>query len=459
MAVDRGEGIDLPDRGRRSRRRWTSWLWWVILVSLLAGSLYFLNLRHHWRAEFRRRVEVIRAAGFPVTGQELDAWYPWPQAGENGANWITGAATLQRKLDPETWKPLESLVGRGGERLTPNEPLSDDLKELLQRYVRDNSKALQSLHEAAAIAECRYPVDLSRGPSVLMTHLADVREGCRLLCLEAVLHAENKDPNGTVKAIEAVLHVAQSLDKEPMVISHLVRLASANAATVALERALNRIELTVGQLAELQKAFDATQGTDGLLRALAGSRCMSLILYERPQALDRQDFGLPLPVPLLEVYDALGFSAREGAICLDYLEECLRIVQLPAFERAAAIGAAETRLRARRGVFLRQFGYMSGMIRRQTHEMAWMEIAATVLAVERHRLARGSLPESLGQLVPGYLAAVPVDPFDGLPLRFKRTDRGFVVYSVGEDSKDDGGKEEPRKKQGETYDLVFRVER
>ncbi len=34
-----------------------------------------------------------------------------------------------------------------------------------------------------------------------------------------------------------------------------------------------------------------------------------------------------------------------------------------------------------------------------------------------------------------------------------------MVYSVGEDGKDDGGKEEPRKKQGETYDLVFRVER
>jgi hypothetical protein len=404
-------------------------------------------------------VEAIRAAGFPVTGKELDAWYPWPQAGENAANWITGAATLQQKLDPEARKPLDLLVARGGERQSPTEPLSGDLKEFLERYVRDNSKALQSLHEAAVIAECRYPVDLSKGPSVLMTHLADVREGCRLLCLEAVLHAENKDPNGTVKAIEAVLRVAQSLDKEPMVISHLVRLAAASVATVALERALNQVMLGEGRLAELQKAFGDTHGADGLLRALAGSRCMSLILYGRPQALDRQDFNLPLPVPLLEAYEALGFSAREGVVCLDYLEECLRIVPLPAFERAVAIEAAEIRLRARRGVFLRQFGYMSGMIRREIHETAWMEIAAVALAVERRRLARGSLPESLGQLVPDYLSAVPVDPFDGLPLRFKRTDRGFAVYSVGEDRKDDGGKEEPRKKQGETYDLVFRVER
>jgi hypothetical protein len=161
----------------------------------------------------------------------------------------------------------------------------------------------------------------------------------------------------------------------------------------------------------------------------------------------------------LEVYDALGLSAREGVIFLDYVDECIRIVQLPTFERSAAIGAAEARLRTRRGVFLREFGYMSFLIRRETQELAWIELAAAALAVERYRLARGSLPESLDQLVPDGFGVVPQDPFDGASLRYKRLDRGFVVYSVGEDCKDDGGKEEPHKKQGETYDLVFRVER
>lgn len=459
MAAHRdGEGGS-SQRGRRSPRRWTRWLGWVILLSFATGSLYFLTLRHHWRSEFHQRIAAIHAAGFPVTGEELNAWYSWPQAGENAANWITGAATLQRKLDPETWKPLESLVGRGGERQSPTEPLSGVLKELLERYIQDNSKALQSLHEAVTIAECRYPVDLSKGPGVLTTHVSDVREGCRLLSLEATLHAENKDPNGTAKAVEAVLRIAQSLDREPMMISHLVRMAAANVAVVALERALNQIELTERQLAGLQKAFGDTRGTDGLLRALVGTRCMDLIMYERPQALHLQDFGIRLPVPLLEAYVALGLSAREGVFFLDHMGECLRIAHLPTFERPAAIEAAETRLRARRGLFLRQFGYMSVLIRRETQEVAWREIAMTVLAAERHRLVHGSLPESLGQLVPDYLVTAPVDPFDGLPLRFERTDRGFEVYSVGEDRKDDGGKDEPRKRQGETYDLVFRVER
>jgi hypothetical protein len=34
---------------------------------------------------------------------------------------------------------------------------------------------------------------------------------------------------------------------------------------------------------------------------------------------------------------------------------------------------------------------------------------------------------------------LPVDPFDGKPLRSKRLPDGIVVYSVGPDGVDDGG--------------------
>jgi hypothetical protein len=455
MAAHRDEEGGSSRRGRRSQAHGTRWLGWVVLVGLLAGSLYFLTLRHHWRAEFHRRIAAIHAAGFPVTGEELDAWYPWPQAGENAANWITGAATVQQKLEQEQWKPLEVLVSRGGERLRPAEPLSAELRALLEQFVQRNSKALESLHQAAAIPECRYPVDFSRGPSTPILHTGDVRDGCRLLGVEAAWQAESGSSKGVTEAVEAILHVAGSLDKEPVMMSHLVRMAGANVAIGPLERALSRGEFTDEQLVRLQKAFGDVHREEGLLRAVAGSRCMGLVAFQRPQALDRTQFNHLPPVPLLEAYSALGLSARDGIAFLDHMDECIRIVQLPAFQRAAAVDAADARLRARRGLFIQEFGYATFFIRREMQQAAWMELAAAALAVERYRLARGSLPESLGQLVPGYLAATPVDPFDGLALRFKRTDRGFILYSVGEDGKDDGGKEDPRK----ICDLVFRVER
>jgi hypothetical protein len=94
-----------------------------------------------------------------------------------------------------------------------------------------------------------------------------------------------------------------------------------------------------------------------------------------------------------------------------------------------------------------------------------MRVAETALAVERFRAARGALPNSLEQLAPGYLAAVPPDPYDSQPLRYKKLPRGFVVYSIGADRKDDGGAEPPlpgksgKKSKVTPTDVTFVVER
>jgi hypothetical protein len=49
--------------------------------------------------------------------------------------------------------------------------------------------------------------------------------------------------------------------------------------------------------------------------------------------------------------------------------------------------------------------------------------------------AEGALPERLDQLVPRYLDALPLDRYDGSPLRYARS--APVVYSVGTDFTDD----------------------
>jgi hypothetical protein len=68
-------------------------------------------------------------------------------------------------------------------------------------------------------------------------------------------------------------------------------------------------------------------------------------------------------------------------------------------------------------------------------------LAQTACALERHWLAHGKYPASLAELVPAYLDRVPLDVVNGQPLHYRRTENGkFVLYSVGLDGKDDGGK-------------------
>jgi len=68
-----------------------------------------------------------------------------------------------------------------------------------------------------------------------------------------------------------------------------------------------------------------------------------------------------------------------------------------------------------------------------------VELAATRtrIALKAFKAAKGRLPETLGELVPDYLDAVPLDDFDGKPLRYSAEKK--VIYSVGKDLKDGGG--------------------
>ncbi|HNS21524.1 MAG TPA: hypothetical protein PKH24_13555 [Sedimentisphaerales bacterium] len=436
----------------------------ILLVLLLCGVAVILALRWHWRHEFHKRIDAIHAAGYPATPEEHDAWYPWPQSGDNAANWIVEAGAAHWEPPRADWLRLEEILWRqDADRPDLGRPLAEDLAALLEQYIRANSKPLESLYEAATIPECRYPIDLSAGPRAAMSHVGKVRTSVGLLCFQAVLYAEQEDPNAAVRAVRAAMRVADSLRNEPVMISHIIRLYGWAGICATIERVLNRVRCTDEQLQAMSDAFDELDVTTGLLRAWVGERCLMHPLFMRPQALGRDDFGKIPPGALLEAYGALGLSAREGIIYLDYAEECLRIVQLPVCQYRAACEAVDARhVRGRRGILLRRMTHGSGLFRSHVLYVARLQNAKISLALERYRLACGELPETLDRLVPEFLSAVPQDPFDGQPMRYNRQDGGYVVYSVGEDGRDDAGRVPPSKDAragGDTSDLAFRVRR
>jgi hypothetical protein len=67
--------------------------------------------------------------------------------------------------------------------------------------------------------------------------------------------------------------------------------------------------------------------------------------------------------------------------------------------------------------------------------------AIVACALERYRLAQGQFPESMEALSPRFLQKIPHDIITGAPLIYRRTADGqFILYSVGWNEKDDGGK-------------------
>ncbi len=85
------------------------------------------------------------------------------------------------------------------------------------------------------------------------------------------------------------------------------------------------------------------------------------------------------------------------------------------------------------------FGYALPTLRRRQAVSRLLMVEA---ALRAFTLEQGSLPDSLQQMIPSILPEMPIDPFDpsGEPIRYVRTNDGYVLYSIGADGKDDGGR-------------------
>ncbi len=89
---------------------------------------------------------------------------------------------------------------------------------------------------------------------------------------------------------------------------------------------------------------------------------------------------------------------------------------------------------------------------------AQLRCAVVAVAAERYRRAKGRWPETLDVLKEaGYLGALPADPYDGRPLRWRRLDDGAVVYAVGPDGEDNGGKLDRQNPVAPGTDVGFRL--
>jgi hypothetical protein len=71
---------------------------------------------------------------------------------------------------------------------------------------------------------------------------------------------------------------------------------------------------------------------------------------------------------------------------------------------------------------------------------AQSHLLQTELAIRMFHEEHRRLPTTLQELAPHYLPTVPLDPYSGQALIYRTTGNAHILYSVGPDSIDDGGK-------------------
>jgi hypothetical protein len=270
-----------------------------------------------------------------------------------------------------------------------------------------------------------------------------------------------------IHSCRAALNSGRTLGDEPLIISQLVRIACVAVACQAVERTLAQGEPDPKDLEELQRLLKEEDTHNPLLTALRGERGITERVFELIESGELPLKGLltgPGEKPSLEdVYLRLqGVSAirAEHPLFLSLMTRHIEAAALPLHEQDAAerdIEAAVKALPSSARVTRALMPAVSKLGDASRRHHAQLRCLLVAVAAERYRRAQGRWPAALGDLAPALVGAVPLDPYDGKPLRFRKLPDGVVVYSVGPDGSDDGGHIDREHPTAAGTDLGYRL--
>jgi len=452
---------------RRSQR-----VTWIVLAVMTLPVLFALGWRWHLMLDVKQRVAAIKAAGLPTSAAELNDYYPAVADDQNAALVITQALALVRSYTDARSNEVEKF-----ELPLPSEPLTSEQAELLAGYVEMNRAAIAKAREGLSLPRSRYPIDLSPGFDALLPHLRKVKD-LSLACLyEGMLAVDSGRQEDRKESIVTILSLSHTLADEPILISQMVRFRMEKMAKNLLERSLNVGEVDDGQLAMLERAFHNTGTSNGLARGMIGERAVTMPAFrvnfdqfaelgESPKQGPLKSRQTPVSMMITPLVRATGFLERDLRFYLTVMETN---ISLAAMEPPKSL--AITNVQAKLISDVEHWRYIVSAIlvpsletafSRYAESLADLRLARTALVVERFRHSKNRLPSSLNELLPDFMPELPADPFDGQSLRYKLLPVGYVIYSIGKDGQDDGGKIRPNKssrKNADPYDLTFIVER
>jgi hypothetical protein len=359
------------------------------------------------------------------------------------------------------------------ERLETSRRDGSDFWPELREALSANQMRLAAALEAACSGPIRF-MPIGRGsPNPLLPYLADLRTLQRTFGWQTMLALHDDQKGVAWTNLLASTCLVTEYKPEAFEISQLVRVACAAVAFDILWNALQSRNWSDAQLAELQRRWTSAEFFSGLPDTAAWSRASGAASFR----LERQA-GPFADLTFKEVLHAPGnawFGVRnywknrtirrrtyedEKAFLLFYRDrelEIRRAVLAPTWAKmrqlpgvtnvvefnSANVSRATAMLHLQRLSLLFQRGG-GRLLTRPAEIETRRRLMITALALERHRIRHGSYPVTLQELVPDFLASVPSDFMDGEALRYRRTADGyFVLYSVGLDCVDDGGRMRP----------------
>jgi hypothetical protein len=443
----------------------------VVVVAL--GVTYAVMLARA-TARLRQAYADLQKDGRPM--RAADVIPPEVPDRENGAMLYESAALLLKSQpSPEVDRPAEErdrpgvkedLLGYLGDRarslingtLDPNEHA--ELEQLMQREVV--TRALSAIEQGAQRPVCRFNHGYENGACMNSSPLVELRMLTCIVGGKACLENQAGRPEAGWGLVAAQVRLADGLRTEPILISQLTRLALLGLSCRTVQALAHTSVPNNEQYGNLMNLLDTVDEAHPLARAVDGERILmgewmftlpKEQLYKELRQIFPSDYW-PESVQRLRFLRMTfkPFFLADHAAYLQLTRKQAQLCEQPySVERRDALEKEWFDETPKRCLLTHTLSPAVGRIKEIHCRMAAeVRITRTGLALLRYRDRHDGFPAALDALGLRDIT----DPFTGKPLLYRLEDKGFVLYSVGEDLKDNGGSPKQRRQQTD-FDIVW----
>jgi hypothetical protein len=281
--------------------------------------------------------------------------------------------------------------------------------------------------------------------------------------------AHDGEADRAIESCQGILNAGRAFEGDPILIAHLIRIAMQSIHVHSVERVFAQSEPSEAALRVLQSQLALEIKESSILPAMRGERAGFHHLFANLENGKAQLRGLGNWRPdtnISRIDKALAEAYPRSLLkfypeYLTHMNRTVEVARLPHHERMPKLTQLEEECKTTSNILISCLGRaLTKVCRADARGQALLRSAMAAAACERYRQSHQGKqwPASLDVLVKARsLEAVPIDPFDGQPLRFRRTEDGVVIYSIGPDLKDDGGITVDEKQGGPPPDFGIRL--
>jgi len=388
-------------------------LWTGIGAGTLAAILLIFSACYGWiiGKQLEKKLAALKAAGEPICLADL-ARKPIPPE-QNAVTYLLRAKDDMNAVVNAVFDLKSLWVNESG-----YEP--EDMKKTkatLEAYPR----IYPILRQAAASPEFNLPLDYAQGPrfidSLLNDDFVPLRNTARYLYVKttSLIYQGNRDE--AVEVVILMLHLSRLAEREPLLNNYLVTRAVETIALGCANDVLQSGPISEQSRADLDKELSLHGSMEIVRHALKTERAFSIDQISK------------FPWSLSSYHWQLGV--------LNAYEECLNYSLKPYSDWANEEdpnGAPEINFNtlgellkpALRGALISTYRIQACV--RAVRIINALQVKVPADSNKIPTMAELGLPDEVG-----------VDPFNGKPMIIKKLPKGWLVYSVGKNLKDDGG--------------------